>query len=167
MTILPKSVEMVLHEEGRGRASAAFPGLTAPGGRKVPGWKDRRGLPLAGGLGVVGPPLGAAGPWNFFGVFRSWLAHGTSQEDAAGLERRRGAFLIIYEVRQLARNSLKVIREQLLMSKAELARKAGVSPLTIDRIENGKSCRMETMRKIILALGYTLEDKDKIFAENM
>jgi len=67
---------------------------------------------------------------------------------------------------KLARNSLKVIREQLLMSKAELARKAGVSPLTIDRIENGKSCRMETMRKIILALGYTLEDKDKIFSDN-
>ncbi|MDY6851713.1 MAG: helix-turn-helix transcriptional regulator, partial [Thermodesulfobacteriota bacterium] len=35
-------------------------------------------------------------------------------------------------------NSLKTIREQLLMSKAELARKAGVSPLTIDRIESGK-----------------------------
>lgn len=70
------------------------------------------------------------------------------------------------EVMKLARNSLKTIREQLLMSKAELARKAGVSPLTIDRIENGKSCRMETMRKIILALGYNLEDKDKIFADN-
>ena len=100
-------------------------------------------------------------------VSRSWLAHGTCQEDAAGWPGRPGAFLIIEEVRQLARNSLKVIREQLLMSKAELARKAGVSPLTIDRIENGKSCRMETMRKIILALGYTLEDKDKIFADNL
>ncbi len=66
----------------------------------------------------------------------------------------------------MSQNSLKQIREQLLMSKAELARKAGVSPLTIDRIEGGKSCRMETMRKIILALGYNLEDKDKIFANN-
>ncbi|MBF0530031.1 MAG: helix-turn-helix domain-containing protein [Deltaproteobacteria bacterium] len=63
-------------------------------------------------------------------------------------------------------NSLKAIREQLLMSKAELARKAGVSPLTIDRIEGGKSCRMETKRKIILALGYSLEDKDKIFSDD-
>lgn len=61
-------------------------------------------------------------------------------------------------------NSLKKIREQLLMSKAELARKAGVSPLTIDRIESGKNCRMETKRKIILALGYSLEEKEKIFA---
>jgi DNA-binding XRE family transcriptional regulator len=60
-------------------------------------------------------------------------------------------------------NSLKQIREKMMMSKAELARKAGVSPLTIDRIESGKNCRMETKRKIILALGYSLEEKDKIF----
>jgi DNA-binding XRE family transcriptional regulator len=65
----------------------------------------------------------------------------------------------------LAENSLKLLREQLLLSKAELARKAGVSPMTIDRIENGEKCRMETKRKIILALGYSLEDKDKIFAD--
>lgn len=52
------------------------------------------------------------------------------------------------------------------MSKAELARKAGVSPITIDRIEKGKSCRMETKRKIILALGFSLEDKAKIFSED-
>ena len=60
-------------------------------------------------------------------------------------------------------NSVRQIRERVLMSKAELARKAGVSPLTIDRVEKGKDCRMETMRKIILALGYDLSDKDKIF----
>ncbi|MDR1041242.1 MAG: helix-turn-helix domain-containing protein [Deltaproteobacteria bacterium] len=65
----------------------------------------------------------------------------------------------------MTENSLKLLREQLLLSKAELARKAGVSPMTIDRIENGEKCRMETKRKIILALGYSLEDKDKIFAD--
>ncbi|MDR1109201.1 MAG: helix-turn-helix domain-containing protein [Deltaproteobacteria bacterium] len=65
----------------------------------------------------------------------------------------------------LAKNTLKNIREQMLLSKAELARKAGVSPMTIDRIENGEKARMETMRKIILALGFSLEDKDKIFAD--
>ena len=63
-------------------------------------------------------------------------------------------------------NIVKKIREELLMSKAELARKAGVSPLTIDRIEKGKSCRMETKRKIILALGYDLTDKNSIFPMN-
>ncbi len=65
----------------------------------------------------------------------------------------------------MAKNSLKKIRESLLMSKAELARKANVSPITIGRIENGMPCRMETQRKIILALNYKLSDKDKIFSE--
>lgn len=60
-------------------------------------------------------------------------------------------------------NHVREIRESLLMSKAELARKAAVSPLTITRIERGHPCRMETMRKIILALGYKLPDKTKVF----
>lgn len=62
-----------------------------------------------------------------------------------------------------AQNRVKAIRESRLMSKAELARKAGVSTLTIDRIERGEQCRLETMRKVILALGYTLEEKEKVF----
>ena len=49
------------------------------------------------------------------------------------------------------------------MSKAELARKAGISSLTIDRIEKGMSCRIETKRKIILAFGYELSEKGLIF----
>jgi DNA-binding XRE family transcriptional regulator len=60
-------------------------------------------------------------------------------------------------------NSLKKIRESLLMSKAELARKANVSPITISRIESHMPCRVETKRKLLLALGYSLSDKDKIF----
>ena len=59
--------------------------------------------------------------------------------------------------------SLKAYRESLLISKAELARKAKVSPITITRIEEGFPCRMETKRKILLALGLKLSDKDKIF----
>ena len=62
-----------------------------------------------------------------------------------------------------ASNNVKSIRESRLMSKSELARKAGVSTVTIDRIERGEKCRMETKRKIILALGYTLEEKNKVF----
>jgi len=52
------------------------------------------------------------------------------------------------------------------MSKAELARKAGLSPLTIDGVERGESCRMETKRKIILALGYNVSDNKKIFPKD-
>ena len=63
-------------------------------------------------------------------------------------------------------NSVKQIREERLLSKAELARKAGISYLTIARIEKGKSCRIDTMRKIILALGFDLSDKDRIFSED-
>lgn len=62
-------------------------------------------------------------------------------------------------------NRVKQIRESVLMSKAELARKAGVSPITVDRIEQGVPCRMATMRKIILAFGYSLEDREKVFPE--
>lgn len=63
------------------------------------------------------------------------------------------------------RNFLKKIRESLLMSKTELARKADVSPITIARIEKGMPCRMETQRKILLALGFNLSDKNKIFGD--
>jgi len=63
----------------------------------------------------------------------------------------------------LGLNLIKKIREDLLMSKSELARKAGVSLSSIERVEKGENCRMETKRKIILALGYDLSDRDKIF----
>jgi DNA-binding XRE family transcriptional regulator len=66
----------------------------------------------------------------------------------------------------LRHNNVKSFREQLLMSKAELARKAGVSPLTIDRIEKGKECRMDTKRKILFALGLDLNEKEKVFASS-
>jgi DNA-binding XRE family transcriptional regulator len=66
-------------------------------------------------------------------------------------------------VKNIEKNSLKEIRESLMMSKAELSRKADISPITITRIENGESCRMETKRKILLALGLKLSDKDKVF----
>jgi DNA-binding XRE family transcriptional regulator len=64
------------------------------------------------------------------------------------------------------RNSLRELREAQMLSKAELARKAGVSSLTIDRIERGHPCRMDTKRKIILALGLRLSDRVEVFGEN-
>jgi len=55
------------------------------------------------------------------------------------------------------------LREEQLLTKAELARKAGVSPLTISRIEAGLECRVDTKRKIIYALGLTPTDRAKVF----
>lgn len=63
-------------------------------------------------------------------------------------------------------NHVKKIRELRMMSKAELARQANVSVQTIDRIEKGHECRLDTRRKIIIALGYKLDQKDKIFPED-
>lgn len=63
------------------------------------------------------------------------------------------------------RNTLRELREAQMLSKAELARRAGVSPLTIDRIERGRPCRMDTKRKIILALGLRLSDRVDVFGD--
>ncbi len=60
-------------------------------------------------------------------------------------------------------NNVRKIREGLLMSKAELARRAKLSVLTIDRVEKGLACRMDTKRKIILSLGLKLSDRDQVF----
>lgn len=65
--------------------------------------------------------------------------------------------------RVLPHNRVKKTRENRLMSKAELARTAGISPLTVDRIEKGMRCRIETKRKIILAFGYDLSERGLIF----
>ncbi len=51
------------------------------------------------------------------------------------------------------------------MSKSELARKAGLSPLTIDRIEKGFPCRVDTKRKILGALGLKISEKGKVFTD--
>jgi DNA-binding XRE family transcriptional regulator len=63
-------------------------------------------------------------------------------------------------------NNVKKIREAKMLSKAELARMAGISPLTIDRIEKGKPCRMATKRKILLALGLKVHQKQKVFGNS-
>ena len=60
-------------------------------------------------------------------------------------------------------NSVKKMREEKMLSKTELARLAGISLLTLNRIEEGKDCRMATMRKILLALGLSIEQKQTLF----
>ena len=62
-------------------------------------------------------------------------------------------------------NNLRKVRESILLSKLELARKAWVSPITIDRIEKGYNCRMYTKRKIIEALGLKFVEREKVFGD--
>jgi DNA-binding XRE family transcriptional regulator len=63
----------------------------------------------------------------------------------------------------MPKNNVQRFREALMMSKAELARKAGLSTLTIDRVEAGRPCRLDTKRKILLALQMPIAEKDKLF----
>jgi DNA-binding XRE family transcriptional regulator len=72
-----------------------------------------------------------------------------------------------YRVKRMRKNTLKEIRESLMISKTELARKANISPITITRVENGMPCRMGTQRKIVLALGYKISEKNKVFGDDM
>jgi len=63
------------------------------------------------------------------------------------------------------KNHVRDIRESKMMSKAELARKTGLSVQTIDRIEKGHICRLDTKRKILLALDIKLEERQKVFSD--
>lgn len=63
------------------------------------------------------------------------------------------------------RNNLRHYRIENMMSKAELARKAGLSVLTVARIEKGYGCRMDTKRKILKALGLKLVDRRMVFED--
>ena len=63
------------------------------------------------------------------------------------------------------KNRVRETRIERMMSKAELARRAGISVLTIDRVEKGLGCRMDTKRKILEALGLSLADRVRVFGE--
>ena len=60
-------------------------------------------------------------------------------------------------------NRVRELRENRLMTQAQLARKAKVALRTIHSVEKGMNCRMDTKRKILLALGLRFEDKDHVF----
>ena len=62
-------------------------------------------------------------------------------------------------------NNVQRFREALMMSKAELARKSGLSTLTIDRVEAGRPCRLDTKRKILQALQLRIDDHDRVFGD--
>ena len=60
-------------------------------------------------------------------------------------------------------NRVRELRENRLLTQAQLARKAKVALRTIHSVEKGMNCRMDTKRKILLALGLRFEDKDQVF----
>ena len=52
---------------------------------------------------------------------------------------------------------------QISQEMSELAKKARVALRTIHSVEKGMNCRMDTKRKILLALGLRFEDKDQVW----
>jgi len=70
------------------------------------------------------------------------------------------------ERQERRKNNVRNIRESKMMSKAELARKTGLSVQTIDRVEKGYYCRLDTKRKILVALGLDLDDRAGVFYED-
>jgi DNA-binding XRE family transcriptional regulator len=68
--------------------------------------------------------------------------------------------------RTKSKNNVRKLRMERMMSKAELARRAAVSSLTIDRVERGMPCRMDTKRKILEALGLKPSDRVMVFGDS-
>jgi ribosome-binding protein aMBF1 (putative translation factor) len=79
-------------------------------------------------------------------------------------KRRRGKAAAV-ETSGSVPNNVRRLRQAAMMSKAELARRAGVSPLTIDRVESGCPCRMDTKRKILEALGLQPSAAKEVFPD--
>ena len=62
-------------------------------------------------------------------------------------------------------NRVRELREKRLMTQQQLAEKARVAVRTIQSIEKGMECRMDTKRKILEALGLTPTDRVAVFGE--
>ena len=96
--------------------------------------------------------------YMFFSTLTSQIFYGKS-------ERPSSEWTPLRQAVSMAKSKLQKTRESKLIGKAELARKAGISPITIARIEQGMPCRIDTKRKILLALGYSLTDVNELFDE--
>ena len=71
----------------------------------------------------------------------------------------------VNESHAVRKNRVRELRENRLMTQAQLARKAKVALRTIHSVEKGMNCRMDTKRKIIEALGLKIVEKDKVFSD--
>ena len=60
-------------------------------------------------------------------------------------------------------NRVRELREDRLMTREELAERAGLSLRTVWSVESGHTCRLPTKRKILSALGLSLERHREVF----
>ena len=66
---------------------------------------------------------------------------------------------------RLYRNRVRELRENRLMTQSQLARRARVALRTVHSVEKGLKCRMDTKRKILLALGCSFDERHSVFPE--
>ena len=92
-------------------------------------------------------------PWEQGGLL--------NEKELQGMEQMNGS--ILQAARK--RNRVRELRENKLMTQAQLAKKARVALRTIHSVEKGMNCRMDTKRKILLALGLRFEDKSQVFID--
>ena len=60
-------------------------------------------------------------------------------------------------------NRVRELREELLLTRSELAARAGISLRTVWHVENGGGCRVRTKRKILRVLGVSKEQHKMVF----
>ena len=60
-------------------------------------------------------------------------------------------------------NRVRELREDRLMTREELAERAGISLRTVWSVESGNACRLPTKRKILEALGLTRDAHREVF----
>ncbi len=60
-------------------------------------------------------------------------------------------------------NRVRELREDRLMTRDELATRAGVSLRTVWSVESGRPCRLPTKRKILQALGLEAAEHRRVF----
>ncbi len=139
------------HEEKAHAVSARAAGAQAdakPG--SVRGSVDGAPVVDASESKASAPPEGMAPP-----VSRTSVSPESSKTSAEKKPVKRGK----------KPNNVRRMRIERMMSKAELSRRANLSVLTIDRVEKGFGCRMDTKRKILEALGLSLADRVRVFGE--
>lgn len=62
-------------------------------------------------------------------------------------------------------NHVRTLRLSRFMTQRDLARKANVALRTVVHIEQGRGCHMHTKRRILRALGLSMEDRGAVFPE--
>ena len=60
-------------------------------------------------------------------------------------------------------NLVRELREERLMTREELAERAGLSTRTLWSVESGFRCRLVTKRRIVRALGVARRDHRRVF----